>query len=242
MFVPMYGAPYVRDMDGNRRYSTQGRPLRFPPARLHVAGAALHLVDHLRADGRAGAQAPPAHHVRLPQVVRQAVHGHRHREGAGGRHHEDGRHRVRRRLRQEQHGARVGHQLQFAAGVGSHHAGGGADLRLAQPAAADLAVRVVRRLDVGLDHRRGRPGQRRDAGRPRLHPAGSARQPADLRPVHGGGRHEVRRADGRHPGGGADDAADRPAGPEVQGAVPHLRLPRRLEDGRTPRPATKPTC
>ena len=56
-----------------------------------------------------------------------------------------------------------------------------------------------------------------------------AGSPVDLRPVHGDGRHEVRRAHGRHAGSRADDVSDGPAGAEVQAAVAHLGLPCRLE-------------
>ncbi len=85
IFVPMYGAPYVRDLDNKRRYGIAGRPQQFPQAGLHGAGAAFVQLDHLRADGRAGAQTASAHHPFGAKAFRQAVHGRRSPPGSAPR-------------------------------------------------------------------------------------------------------------------------------------------------------------
>src|SRR5512134_2115314 len=67
VFVPMYGAPYVRDLDNNRRYGSLADLIKF------------HL---LRAHGSCCAQAAPAHHALGHDQYRQALHGYRHGQGA----------------------------------------------------------------------------------------------------------------------------------------------------------------
>ena len=56
VFVPMYGAPYVRDLDNERRYGSLEDLNNLPQARLHVAGLAFLELDHLRAHGNSGAR------------------------------------------------------------------------------------------------------------------------------------------------------------------------------------------
>ena len=56
IFVPMYGAPYVRDLDNDQALRHAERPPEFPQARLHGAGASFVELDHLRADGDSGSR------------------------------------------------------------------------------------------------------------------------------------------------------------------------------------------
>ena len=150
------------------------RPQQPAQAGLHVAGAAFVELHHLRADGNSGAEAASPHHPFRAQAFRQALHGHRHLEGARRGRDEDGGHRVRRGLCEGQHRRRLDHQLQFAAGVGFHHAGCDEGLCPAQPAADPRALRAVRRIDHGLCRGRRGAGQCGSPGGRRLHAAHQA--------------------------------------------------------------------
>ena len=175
----MYGAPYVRDLDNNRRYGTLEDLNNFH--KLAYMAPALHSSSSIICEPMeiAGSQAPPPHHPFGAEAFRQAVHGHRHVQGAGGRHDGDGRHRVRRGLCEGQPGPGRHHQLQFAAGLGRDDARRDEGLCAQQPAADPGAFRAVRRIDVGLCGRRGGAGQCRGARRCRLHPAAAPGFAAD---------------------------------------------------------------
>ena len=96
VFVPMYGAPYVRDLDNQRRYGSLADLNNFH--KLAYMSPTLHSSSSIICEPMevAGAEAASAHHPFGAQIFRQAVHGHRHREGARRGRDEDGGHRVRR--------------------------------------------------------------------------------------------------------------------------------------------------
>ena len=123
IFVPMYGAPYVRDLDNNRRYGSLADLNNFH--KLAYMSPALHSSSSIICEPME--IAVPKRHL---HIIHSAL---KHSdkpfmgivtvEGARRRHDGDGRHRLRRRVRPRQSGAGVDHQLQLAAGVGRDHAG-----------------------------------------------------------------------------------------------------------------------
>ena len=64
VFAPAYGPPFVSDLERGRRYGTLEDFENFVQARLSLALAASLGRHGVRADGRAGQQAPPRHGVR----------------------------------------------------------------------------------------------------------------------------------------------------------------------------------
>ena len=94
VFVPMYGAPYVRGLDGERRYGSLADLNNLHKLAYMSPALAFLKLDHLRAHGNSGSQAAPAYHSFGAETFRQAVHGHRHVEGAGRGRDEDVGHRV----------------------------------------------------------------------------------------------------------------------------------------------------
>ena len=80
---PTYGSPFVRDLAGGRRYGIARRLPELRQAGLRHAVAAPLRRHGLRADRRAGQQAPPRHGVRPPALQRQGVHGLGHRTRRG---------------------------------------------------------------------------------------------------------------------------------------------------------------
>ena len=99
VFAPVYGPPFVRNLDeGPALCDDRGFP-QFREARLHVAVAASFGRHGVRAGRRPGGQAPSRHGLQPHPLFRQAVHGIGHgaeRARGFGHHGEDG---VRRRIR-----------------------------------------------------------------------------------------------------------------------------------------------
>ena len=75
IFAPAYGSPFVRDLDGGRRYGTIEDFRNFVKL-AYVVPVASPLRRHgLRAGRPPGEQAPLRHGRRAPAALRQAVHG-----------------------------------------------------------------------------------------------------------------------------------------------------------------------
>ena len=123
VFVPVYGPPFVRDLDEGRRYATIEDFRNFvklaylAPAMHHSGGTVCEPVD------------VPVNKRHLDMVYspyplfRQAVHGLGHGAGAGRRHGRHGEARVRRRVRRPELRHDQPDQRQLADGVRRHHAG-----------------------------------------------------------------------------------------------------------------------
>jgi trimethylamine:corrinoid methyltransferase-like protein len=75
VFAPVYGPPFVRDLDGGRRYATIEDFRNFvklaymAPAMHHSGGTVCEPVD------MRGQQAPSRHGLQPHQTLRQTVHG-----------------------------------------------------------------------------------------------------------------------------------------------------------------------
>ena len=131
VFVPMYGAPYVRGLDGERRYGSLAdlnnlhklaymspalhssssiicEPMEIPVPKRH-----LHIIHSALKHSDKPFMGIVTSKERAEDVMKMVGH------------------RVRRRLCEGQHGGGVDHQLQFAAGVGCNHAGRDESLRAA---------------------------------------------------------------------------------------------------------------
>ena len=97
VLAPVYGPPFVRDMEDGRRYATIEDFRNFVKlAYLVEVGAPLGRHG-LRADRRRGEQAPSRHAAGAHDALRQAVHGLGDGAGAGGRFGRDVPHPVRGR-------------------------------------------------------------------------------------------------------------------------------------------------
>ena len=119
VLAPVYGPPYVRDLDGVRRRGTLEDLENFIKARLAAPGPQPLGRHHLRAAGRARSQAPPRDLSRPRAPLRQAVHGRGDLAGAGDGLRGDGPHRVRRSGCRRAHRADLARQRQLSAGVGT---------------------------------------------------------------------------------------------------------------------------
>ncbi len=93
VLAPVYGPPFVRDVDGGRRYATMEDfrnfvKLAYMSKWLHEAGLYVEMAapfrrHGLRADRCAGEQASPGHAARPYDPVGQALHGLGHGAGTG---------------------------------------------------------------------------------------------------------------------------------------------------------------
>ena len=90
VFAPVYGSPFVRDLDKGRRYAHDRGLPQLREARLHGELAAPLGRHGLRAGRPAGEQAPPRHGLRAHEVLRQAVHGLGHAPERAAGHGRDG--------------------------------------------------------------------------------------------------------------------------------------------------------
>ena len=151
LFVPMTGAPYLRDLDDKRRAPTLEDLATFHKL-AHVCPA-LHFerASHCRADGPCRGPPPSAHHLFLDEAFRQDVHGHDHVAQERRR---CARH-VRHSLRCGRHGGPCCRhrelQRKFAAGLGRDYARGDARLLPPQSTGAVLTFRARRRQHPRLD-------------------------------------------------------------------------------------------
>ncbi len=85
VFAPVYGPPFIRNLDEGRRYATIEDFRNFVKLAYHVAGAASLGRHGVRAGRHSGGQAPPRHGLQPHPVLRQTVHGLGHCARAGGR-------------------------------------------------------------------------------------------------------------------------------------------------------------
>ena len=83
VLAPVYGPPFVRDMERRPALRDDRGFPQLREARLHVEMAAPLGRHGLRADRRRGEQAPSRHAARAHDADRQAVHGLGDRAGAG---------------------------------------------------------------------------------------------------------------------------------------------------------------
>ena len=123
VFAPVYGPPFVRDLDGNRRYATIEDFRNFvklaymAPSIHHSGGTVCEPVD------------VPVNKRHLDMVLcayplfRQAVHGLGHRARARRGYGRDGQDPVRREVRRRKHGRHQPDQRQLADGLRRDHAG-----------------------------------------------------------------------------------------------------------------------
>ena len=84
VFAPVYGPPFVRDLDKGRRYGTIEDFRNFVKLAYHGAGDPPFRRHRVRAGRRARQQAAPRHGLFAHPLFRQAVHGLRHASGARG--------------------------------------------------------------------------------------------------------------------------------------------------------------
>ena len=172
VLAPTYGSPFVRDLAGGRRYGTLEDFQNFVKLTYAHAVAAPLGRHGVRADRRAGQQAPPRHGVRPPPLQRQGVHGLGHRARAGGR--------LRSRWPASCSAptsstsncvilgnVNVNSPLVWDATM----TGALQDLRPRQPGTGGRAVHPRRGDGPGHHGRRGRAGARRDHGGRRARPA-----------------------------------------------------------------------
>ena len=163
VFAPNYGSPFVRDLDNGRRYGTiedfrNFVKLAYLSPHLHHSGGTVCEPVDVPVNKRHLDMVYCAH-----PLQRQAVHGLRHRAGAGARHGRDGADPVRGGLPRDAPGHAQPHQRELAARLGLRDARRGPRLRRGQPGDAAHAVHPGRRDGPGHRGRRGRPDPRRGA-------------------------------------------------------------------------------
>ena len=78
IFVPMTGAPFLRDLEDVRRNPDHGGFVELPQTRPHAACAPFQRTPHCRTHGPASIPSPPAHYLFVDEAFGQNIHGHDH--------------------------------------------------------------------------------------------------------------------------------------------------------------------
>ena len=230
VFAPVYGPPFVRDLDGVRRYATIEDFRNFvklaymAPSIHHSGGTVCEPVDvpvnkrhldmvysHIKYSDK-----PFMGSVTAPERAEDTVAMAKIVFGDD--------------YRREQHGADLADQRQLADGVRRHHARRAQGLCPPQPGLHRHALHPGRRDEPGDGRRHADAGAGRSAGRRGVDAACAARRAGAVRHLRLVDLDAVGRADLRHAGAVAGllwrGAARAPARP----AVPHRRLALRLQD------------
>ena len=163
VFAPVYGSPFVHDLDQGRRYGTHRG---FPELREAGLCDAVHAPFRrygLRARRPAREQAPSRNGLCAYAAVGQTVHGLRNASRARAGHRAAVRDPVRRGVRPAEHRLHQPHKRQLADGVGRDHARRGRCLRAEQPGHDHHAVHPVRRDEPRVGGRDAGAGAGRSA-------------------------------------------------------------------------------
>ena len=220
VLAPVYGPPFVRDMERGRRYATiedfrNFVKLAYVSPWLHHSGGTVCEPTDIAVNKR-HLDMMLAHMT----LSRQAVHGQRDRGVAGGRFGGDVPDPVRGGERRAEllHDEPDQHQLAAHVRFGDDGVARG----LCAGGAGGAGVAVHRRRGDGAGERGGdadaAPG--RGDGGDRLCAAGEPRVPGDLRGVRDLDRHELGGADLRDAGGVEDPLGGGAAGAAAEPAVP----------------------
>ena len=199
VFAPAYGSPFVRDLEGGRRYASLTDFENFvkltyaSPWLHHSGGTICEPVD------------VPVNKRHLDMVYthiklqRPGVHGIGHATAAGARFGRHGADPVRCRTPRTALRDPRQRQRQLAARLGQRHDRCDPRLRRGQPGAGRRSLHPRWGDGTGHARRRHRPGPRRDDGGRRPRPARAPRLPGDLRelPVVDGAAIRVRRRSAR---------------------------------------------
>ena len=236
VFAPVYGPPFIRNLDEGRRYATIEDFRNFvklaymSPAIHHSGGTVCEPVD-LPVNKRHLDMVYS--HIRYSDKPFMGSVTHPERAAGHGRPGED---RLRRRVRQTEHGHHQPDQRQFADGLGRHHAGRAQGLCAQQPGLHRHALHPVGRHEpgdggghAGAGAGRGAVGRRHDpADARRARRCCSACSPAPC-PCSRGRRPSGRRSRRwcRSPPGSWRGGSAFPSAPAARSAAPRSRTPRR---------------